>query len=114
MDIHRPSVARVYDYYLGGSHNFAADREFAEKVLSVLPDMPRIAHQNRAFLRRAVRYLCGEGIGQFLDLGSGIPTAGPTPSSTPPSGPGSTSPARSACCSCRCCTSWATRTPRPS
>lgn len=76
VDIHRPSVARVYDYYLGGSHNFAADREFAEKVLSVLPDMPRIAQQNRAFLRRAVRHLCAEGVGQFLDLGSGIPTAG--------------------------------------
>jgi hypothetical protein len=76
IDISRPSVARVYDYYLGGSHNFAADREFAERVLAVLPDMPRIAQQNRAFLRRAVRHLCDAGVRQFLDLGSGIPTAG--------------------------------------
>ena len=76
VDITRPSVARVYDYYLGGSHNFAADREFAREVLAVMPDMPRVAQENRAFLRRAVRHLCEAGIDQFLDLGSGIPTVG--------------------------------------
>jgi O-methyltransferase involved in polyketide biosynthesis len=76
VDITRPSVARVYDYYLGGSHNFAADREFAREVIAVMPDMPRVAQENRAFLRRAVRHLCDAGVDQFLDLGSGIPTAG--------------------------------------
>jgi SAM-dependent methyltransferase len=76
VDLQRPSVARVYDYYLGGSHNFAVDREFAEKVIQAMPDVPRLARENRAFLRRAVRDLCNEGIDQFVDLGSGIPTEG--------------------------------------
>jgi hypothetical protein len=76
VNVERPSVARVYDYYLGGSHNFAVDREFAEQVLRVLPDAPTVAQENRAFLRRAVHYLCGLGIRQFVDLGSGIPTVG--------------------------------------
>lgn len=76
VDISRPSVARVYDYYLGGSHNFEPDREFAEQVLQVLPDLTVIVQENRAFLRRAVRYLCAQGIDQFIDLGSGIPTVG--------------------------------------
>jgi hypothetical protein len=76
VDITVPSVARVYDYYLGGSHNFDADRTFAQQVLAALPDMPRVAQENRAFLRRAVRHLCAAGIDQFLDLGSGIPTVG--------------------------------------
>lgn len=76
IDISRPSVARVYDYYLGGSHNFESDRLFARDVLTLLPEMPRIAQDNRAFLRRAVRYLCSQGIDQFIDLGSGIPTVG--------------------------------------
>jgi hypothetical protein len=76
VDINRPSVARVYDYYLGGSHNFESDRAFAHDVLAVLPDMPALAQENRDFLRRAVLHLVGEGIDQFLDLGSGIPTVG--------------------------------------
>lgn len=76
IDITRPSVARVYDYALGGSHNFAADREFAEQVFAAMPDAPRTARENRVFLRRAVQYLCAAGIDQFLDLGSGIPTVG--------------------------------------
>lgn len=74
--MNRPSVARVYDYYLGGSHNFEVDREFAARVLDVLPEMAAVARQNRAFLRRVVRLLRAHGIDQFLDLGSGIPTAG--------------------------------------
>jgi hypothetical protein len=69
-------VARVYDYYLGGSHNFAADRAFAEQVLKHMPELTVVAQSNRAFLRRAVRYLCEAGIRQFIDLGSGIPTVG--------------------------------------
>lgn len=66
----------MYDYYLGGSHNFASDRELAEQYIQVLPDMPIIARAQRAVLHRAVRYLADAGIDQFLDLGSGIPTAG--------------------------------------
>lgn len=70
------SAARVYDYLLGGGHNFAADRAVGEQVLRVQPHGRRIATSNRAFLSRAVRYLAGQGITQFLDLGSGIPTVG--------------------------------------
>jgi hypothetical protein len=76
LDLDRPNAARMYDYYLGGSHNFAVDRELAAKVLEAWPDMPRAAQANRAFLRRAVRLLAREGIRQFLDIGSGIPTVG--------------------------------------
>jgi hypothetical protein len=76
VDIENPSVARVYDYYLGGSHNFAADRAFAERVIAAVPDMPWVIQHNRAFLRRAVRFMVGQGIDQFIDLGSGIPTVG--------------------------------------
>lgn len=76
VDLTKPSVARVYDYYLGGSHNFAVDRAFAAKVLEAMPDLPKHAQENRAFLRRAVRALVAEGIDQFIDLGSGIPTVG--------------------------------------
>jgi SAM-dependent methyltransferase len=66
----------MYDYYLGGSHNFAVDRELAEKLLAVLPEGVHIARANRAFLRRAVRYCVGAGIRQLIDIGSGIPTVG--------------------------------------
>lgn len=71
-----PSAARVYDYLLGGGHNFAVDRAVGEKVLQVLPNGGQIAGSNRAFLRRAVLYMIEQGITQFLDLGSGIPTVG--------------------------------------
>jgi hypothetical protein len=76
VDTERPSVARSYDYMLGGSHNFAADREFAHKVLAVVPEAALHAQANRAFLRRAVRFLVDAGVRQFLDIGSGIPTLG--------------------------------------
>ncbi|WP_432835508.1 SAM-dependent methyltransferase [Dactylosporangium sp. CA-092794] len=76
VDLDRPSVARVYDYYLGGSHNFAADRAFGEQVLRMVPEVAAVARSNRAFLRRAVRELARMGVRQFLDLGSGIPTVG--------------------------------------
>jgi hypothetical protein len=76
LDFAQPSVARVYDFYLGGSHNFESDRAFGEQVLRAMPHLPAILLDNRAFLRRVVRYLCTEGIDQFLDLGSGIPTVG--------------------------------------
>lgn len=69
----RPCVARLYDFLLGGHHNYAADRELARRVLEVEPNARNIALENRAFLGRTVRYLTEAGIGQFIDLGSGIP-----------------------------------------
>jgi SAM-dependent methyltransferase len=66
----------MYDYFLGGSHNFQLDREAAEAILAVYPDVRLVARANRAFLGRAVRYLAEEGIDQFLDIGSGLPTVG--------------------------------------
>ncbi|SCE84299.1 SAM-dependent methyltransferase [Micromonospora mirobrigensis] len=72
----RPNVARMYDYYLGGCHNFAADRAAAEKILEIFPDTGVAAQTNRAFLRRAVRYAAQRGVRQFLDIGAGLPTQG--------------------------------------
>lgn len=66
----------MYDYYLGGSHNFEVDREAARKAMAVFPGLPKVMQANRAFMRRAVRYLISQGITQFLDIGSGIPTFG--------------------------------------
>ncbi|WP_329439616.1 SAM-dependent methyltransferase [Streptomyces canus] len=76
IDISVPSVSRIYDFYLGGSHNFEADREAARKVMEFAPGLPKTMQANRAFLRRAVRFAADEGITQFLDIGSGIPTFG--------------------------------------
>ncbi|GAB1339134.1 SAM-dependent methyltransferase [Streptomyces sp. E-15] len=76
IDITVPSVSRIYDYYLGGSHNFEVDREAARKAMEFLPGLPKTMQANRAFMRRAVRFAAGEGITQFLDIGSGIPTFG--------------------------------------
>ena len=71
-----PNSARIYDYMLGGSNNFAADREAARTIVAGQPDMPLISQANRAFLRRVVRFFADQGIEQYLDLGSGIPTVG--------------------------------------
>ncbi|WP_432188703.1 SAM-dependent methyltransferase [Streptomyces sp. Tue6028] len=76
IDISMPSVSRMYDYYLGGSHNFEVDREAARKAMEFMPGLPKIMQANRAFMRRAVRFAADEGIDQFLDIGSGIPTFG--------------------------------------
>jgi S-adenosyl methyltransferase len=78
IDVDTPSAARIYDYALGGAHNFAADRAAASALFKALPgdDAWMVARANRAFLQRAVRYCCAQGIRQFLDLGSGIPTVG--------------------------------------
>ncbi|MFE9257766.1 SAM-dependent methyltransferase [Streptomyces sp. NPDC006879] len=76
IDISVPSVSRIYDYYLGGSHNFEVDREAARRAMEFLPGLPKVMQANRAFMRRAVRYAVNQGITQFLDIGSGIPTFG--------------------------------------
>ncbi len=77
VDVTRPSVARMYDYYLGGKDNYAADREAARLVLGGAPDVPLAALENREFLKRAIRYLAAErGISQFVDIGPGLPTQG--------------------------------------
>ncbi|GAB3439234.1 SAM-dependent methyltransferase [Actinophytocola sediminis] len=76
VDIEKPSAARMYDYLLGGNHNFEVDRAFIGKILQVQPEARRFAIMNRAFLRRAVLFMVERGIRQFLDLGSGIPTVG--------------------------------------
>ncbi|MCA1185724.1 SAM-dependent methyltransferase [Saccharopolyspora sp. 6T] len=73
----QPSAARIYDYDLGGSRNTRADRDASHRIREeIAPNGPFVARANRAFLGRAVRYCVNKGIGQFLDLGSGIPTVG--------------------------------------
>ncbi|MFC4529657.1 SAM-dependent methyltransferase [Sphaerisporangium dianthi] len=74
IDPTTPSVARMYDYYLGGKDNFAADRAAAEQIIELLPSARHVARENRAFLGRAVRHLAGLGIDQFIDIGAGLPT----------------------------------------
>ncbi|GAA3445007.1 SAM-dependent methyltransferase [Planomonospora venezuelensis] len=69
-----PSVARMYDYYLGGKDNFASDREAAENFMAAVPGVREVARANRAFLRKAVAEIAGQGVRQFLDIGSGLPT----------------------------------------
>ncbi|MEV4222954.1 MULTISPECIES: SAM-dependent methyltransferase [Nonomuraea] len=76
FDPTKPNVARLYDYYLGGKDHFPADREAAERILKVAPEVRAAARANRAFLGRAVRFLAGEGISQFLDIGTGLPSQG--------------------------------------
>ncbi|GAA1256024.1 SAM-dependent methyltransferase [Sphaerisporangium rubeum] len=69
-----PNAARMYDYFLGGKDNLPVDREAAQQVLRFVPEVPIGIRENRAFLQRAVRYLAGQGIRQFLDIGAGLPT----------------------------------------
>jgi SAM-dependent methyltransferase len=76
IDLDRPNAARMYDYALGGSHNFGVDREMVERVEAMMPGSSLVAHANRGFLRRAVGYCLDAGVRQFLDLGAGIPTVG--------------------------------------
>jgi len=71
-----PNAARMYDYALGGYHNFAVDRDMVERAEAALPGARLVAYANRAFLGRVVRWLAAAGVRQFLDLGSGIPTLG--------------------------------------
>jgi hypothetical protein len=77
IDTTKPHPARIYDYFLGGKDNFAADRETARQVATAWPAIRTSVRENRAFLARAVRYLAAEaGIDQFLDIGSGLPSVG--------------------------------------
>jgi hypothetical protein len=76
VDTRQANPARVYDYWLGGSHNFLADQDVGRAIVALEPNAPALARANRAFLGRAVRFLTAAGIRQFLDIGSGIPTEG--------------------------------------
>jgi hypothetical protein len=76
FDPHRPNIARVYDYLLGGKDNFPVDREEGEMLLALYPQLQHLMMENRLFLGRAVHWLATErGIRQFIDIGSGLPTA---------------------------------------
>ena len=74
----QPSVARIYDYYLGGTHSYEIDRLAAQEVIQRFPDIIITARENRMFLRKSVRWLARQGITQFIDIGSGLPTTGST------------------------------------
>ena len=74
FDTSTPNIARVYDYWLGGKDNYAADRAEAERLIAVYPRLPFLARQSRLFLARAVQWLAKQGVTQFLDLGCGLPT----------------------------------------
>jgi S-adenosyl methyltransferase len=79
LETSRPNIARVYDYWLGGKDNFLADRQEAERLLAAYPDLSRLARENRLFLGRAVHWLASDcDIRQFIDVGSGLPTASNT------------------------------------
>jgi hypothetical protein len=76
IDVARPSTARVEDYLLGGAHNFAVDRALGDQLVSASPVLADRIRSHRVFLRRAVRFLAQQGVRQFLDIGSGVPTVG--------------------------------------
>ncbi|MDT0301397.1 SAM-dependent methyltransferase [Streptomonospora wellingtoniae] len=77
IDTTVPSPARLYDYYLGGKNNYAVDRELGDRIMQSLPETRQSAVANRLFLGRAVDFLCEQGIDQFIDIGSGLPTQDP-------------------------------------
>lgn len=76
LDLSVASASRIYDYYLGGSHNFEVDRVIAREIIALRPEVPALARSNRAFLRRVVRFMVDAGVTQLIDIGSGIPTVG--------------------------------------
>ncbi|WP_051450154.1 SAM-dependent methyltransferase [Actinospica robiniae] len=76
IDPEKPSPARIYDFWLGGSQNFASDREVGQRAIDALPGLQAGVRANRAFLGRVVHHLAERGVTQFLDLGSGVPTIG--------------------------------------
>jgi hypothetical protein len=78
IDLHAPSIARVYDYFLGGTENWAVDREFGNALLRRFPLLGNVAQANRQFLNRVVQHLAQLGVRQFVDIGAGVPTMGST------------------------------------
>jgi len=78
LDVRRPSPARVYDYMLGGVHHFEVDALAAERILKVVPEIRDCAWSNRGFHQRAAAWIAQQGVRQFLDIGSGLPTIGNT------------------------------------
>jgi hypothetical protein len=78
MDTNRPTPARIYDYMLRGHQNFEADREACARLVAAVPESPDIAFANRGFHQRAAKWIAQQGIKQFIDIGSGLPTAGNT------------------------------------
>jgi S-adenosyl methyltransferase len=76
IDTTKPSAARLYDWYLGGTHNYPIDRTFGELATQICPFVPDLARNNRGFLRRSVQFAVENGIRQFIDVGSGVPTVG--------------------------------------
>jgi O-methyltransferase involved in polyketide biosynthesis len=88
FDPRTPSIARTYDYLIGGKDNFAADREAGDRLIEVFPAVVRAARENRQFLARAVTWAANQGVGQFIDLGCGMPTAPSTHESARAVNPG--------------------------
>src|ERR1700722_9220670 len=78
VDPEKPAPARIYDYLLSGENNFPADREAAEKITALVPELRDCAWANRGFHQRAARWIAQQGIRQFIDIGSGLPTVGNT------------------------------------
>src|ERR1700729_3738063 len=78
LDITKPSPARIYDYMLRGTHHYEADVAAAERILGSVPEIQDCAWSNRGFHQRAASWIARQGIRQFLDLGSGLPTVGNT------------------------------------
>ena len=75
FDPRTPSIARVYDYFVGGRDNFAADRDLAQRLIEAFPPLMPTVVENKKFLSRAVTWAAGQGVGQFIDLGCGMPTS---------------------------------------
>jgi hypothetical protein len=78
LDVTKPSPARIYDYMLRGDHHFDVDAEAAERILTVVPEIKDCAWSNRGFHQRAAAWIARQGVRQFLDIGSGLPTVGNT------------------------------------
>jgi hypothetical protein len=78
IDVTRPSPARIYDYMLGGSHYFEADAAAAERIVTIVPEIRDCAWSNRGFHQRTAAWIARQGVRQFLDIGSGLPTVGNT------------------------------------
>ena len=78
VDTGVPSPARIYDYLLAGDNNFAADRAAAEQIMKAVPEIRDAAWSNRGFHQRAAKWIAQQGIRQFVDIGSGLPTVGNT------------------------------------